>query len=79
MKRLGFAFVILFGSFGASAADDDDPRVWLSDMNRAFMDLSYDGIFSYFSGDELATLRIVHMVVDGEQRERLPASRSDRS
>jgi sigma-E factor negative regulatory protein RseB len=40
-------------------------------MNRAFAELSYDGIFSYYSGQELATLRIVHMVVDGEQRERL--------
>ena len=52
-------------------ADDDDPRRWLDDMNRAFSDLSYDGIFSYYSGQELATLRIVHMVIDGEQRERL--------
>jgi len=55
----------------AVCADDDDPRRWLDDMNRAFSDLSYDGIFSYYSGEELATLRIVHMVIDGEQRERL--------
>ncbi len=52
-------------------AEPDDPRRWLEDMNRAFAQQSYDGIFSYFSGQELATLRIVHMVVDGEQRERL--------
>ena len=44
---------------------------WLADMNRAFMDLNYDGVFSYFTGQDVATLRIVHMVVDGEQRERL--------
>jgi len=48
-----------------------DPRSWLADMNRAFNELSYDGVFSYFDGAELASLRIVHMVVDGEQRERL--------
>ncbi len=71
MKRLGFLFLGLLGSFGACAADQGDPRAWLSDMNSAFTELSYDGIFSYFSGDDLATLRIVHMVVDGEQRERL--------
>jgi sigma-E factor negative regulatory protein RseB len=50
---------------------DDDPRQWLDDMARAFSELSYDGIFSYFNGRELASLRVVHMVVDGEQRERL--------
>lgn len=50
---------------------DDDPRRWLDEMDRAFAELSYDGIFSYYAGQELATLRIVHMVVDGEQRERL--------
>lgn len=44
---------------------------WLADMNRAFMELNYDGVFSYFTGQDVATLRIVHMVVDGEQRERL--------
>ena len=48
-----------------------DPRTLLAGMNDAFNTLSYDGIFSYFSGSELASLRIVHMVVDGEQHERL--------
>jgi sigma-E factor negative regulatory protein RseB len=50
---------------------DEQARQWLDDMNRAFSELSYDGIFSYFNGQDLATLRVVHMVVDGEQRERL--------
>jgi len=50
---------------------DEDPRQWLDDMDRAFSELSYDGVFSYFSGQDLASLRVVHMVVDGEQRERL--------
>lgn len=59
------------GDGQAPAADGDSPRAWLDDMNRAFSELSYDGIFSYFSGQDLASLRIVHMVVDGEQRERL--------
>ncbi len=50
---------------------DEDPRQWLADMDKAFRELSYDGVFSFFNGSELASLRIVHMVVDGEQRERL--------
>jgi len=54
-----------------AAVAEEDPRVWLEDMNRAFAEQSYDGILSHYSGQELATLRIVHMVIDGEQRERL--------
>lgn len=50
---------------------DEVARQWLDDMGRAFSDLSYDGIFSYFNGQDMASLRVVHMVVDGEQRERL--------
>lgn len=49
----------------------DSARQWLTDMNAAFSELSYDGVFSFYSGSDLATLRIVHMVVEGEQRERL--------
>lgn len=53
------------------AAEAVRPEVWLDDMNRAFRDLNYDGVFSYFTGSDLASLRVVHMVIDGEQRERL--------
>ncbi|MEQ8857820.1 MAG: MucB/RseB C-terminal domain-containing protein [Pseudomonadales bacterium] len=58
-------------ALGAASAAAESPRQWLDDMNRAFSELSYDGVFSYFSGHDLASLRVVHMVVDGEQRERL--------
>ncbi|MEM6707650.1 MAG: MucB/RseB C-terminal domain-containing protein [Pseudomonadota bacterium] len=44
---------------------------WLGEMESAFSDLNYDGIFSYLTGSDLATLRVVHMVIDGRQRERL--------
>jgi len=66
---IGAACVAALCSQSVRAADS--PRQWLDDMNRAFSELSYDGIFSYFSGQDLASLRVVHMVVDGEQRERL--------
>lgn len=54
-----------------AAAPQGTPEQWLTAMNGAFGALDYDGIFSYFTGSDLATLRVVHMVVDGRQRERL--------
>ena len=55
------------------AAGDPErtPAQWLEMMNRGFMESSYDGIFSYFGGDDLSTLRVVHTVTNGVQRERL--------
>ncbi|HEX7035774.1 MAG TPA: MucB/RseB C-terminal domain-containing protein [Pseudomonadales bacterium] len=58
-------------AFAQAVRAADSPREWLDEMNRAFSALSYDGIFSYFSGEDLASLRVVHMVIDGEQRERM--------
>jgi sigma-E factor negative regulatory protein RseB len=43
----------------------------LQRMDSAFSQLAYDGVFSYLNGDELASLRVVHKIVDGVQRERL--------
>lgn len=43
----------------------------LQRMNTAFARLSYDGVFSYLNGNELTSLRVVHKIVDGVQRERL--------
>lgn len=53
------------------AAAERTPEQWLDLMNRGFLESSYDGIFSYFSGDDLSTLRVVHTVTKGVQRERL--------
>ena len=44
---------------------------WLDVMNRAFRTLDYDGVFSYQSGAGLTTLRLVHVVIDGIEHERI--------
>ena len=54
-----------------SAAGERSAQAWLEQMNQAFVSTSYDGIFSYYSGNDLSTLRVVHTVRDGIQRERL--------
>ena len=56
---------------GQAMSADVEPRVLLAEMNEAFNSVSYDGVFTFFSGSELASLRIVHMVIDGVQHERL--------
>lgn len=55
----------------ATAATKATPQQWLQRMDQAFERYNYDGSFSYFTGADLASLRVVHMVIDGVQRERL--------
>jgi sigma-E factor negative regulatory protein RseB len=55
----------------AAYAAERTPAEWLERMNQAFVDTDYDGIFSYYSGNDLSTLRVVHSTRDGMQRERL--------
>ena len=55
----------------AGAGEIRDAGALLMRMNRAFADKNYDGVFTYFSGDDLASLRVVHKIVNGQQRERL--------
>jgi sigma-E factor negative regulatory protein RseB len=69
--RVGaYAILLALASLPLRAAEDD-PRRWLEDMERAFVEQPYDGVFTFFSGYDLATLRVVHMRIDGEPRERL--------
>jgi sigma-E factor negative regulatory protein RseB len=71
MRPARFILLVFGVLVSAISVADEDPHAWLADMNRAFSELSYDGIFTYFSGDDLDTLRVVHMVVGEVQRERL--------
>ncbi len=68
LSLIGFA---LLSAPLAAHAGERTPSEWLDLMNRAFLEASYDGIFSYYSGDDLSTLRVVHTVTNGVQRERL--------
>ena len=63
--------VALFLASGPAFPSDAEPRALLAEMNEAFNSVSYDGVFTFFSGSELASLRIVHMVIEDVQHERL--------
>lgn len=49
----------------------DSPAAWLARMNSAFAELDYDGVFSFYTGNNLASLRVIHKLEDGVERERL--------
>lgn len=54
-----------------SLAAQAEPQDLLLRMNAALAQLDYQGIATFVRDDELSVLRVVHVVVDGEQRERL--------
>ena len=53
------------------AAIEQSPASWLNRMNVAFAELDYDGVFSYWSSGNMASLRVVHMFKDNMEHERL--------
>ena len=55
----------------ASATASDSAAHWLQRMHTAFSQSNYDGVFSFVSGTDVASLRIVHMFENGVQSERL--------
>ena len=69
MAVLGVAAVAPAPALAQSGGDD--PYSWLMDMQQAFSELDYDGVFSFYGGDDLASLRVVHVKLGGIQRERL--------
>ncbi|MBH80600.1 MAG: hypothetical protein CMQ49_08845 [Gammaproteobacteria bacterium] len=68
---VGMALATMVSAQQGDASDDQGPYAWLMDMHKAFTELNYDGVFSYYGGDDLASLRVVHMQIDGVRRERL--------
>ncbi|MBV1906880.1 MAG: MucB/RseB C-terminal domain-containing protein [Pseudomonadales bacterium] len=74
MHRICLALVFIGSAFsiGAEAIfDSKTPSQWLWKMNEAFSQQNYDGVFSYYNGTDLSTMRVVHAIIDGVQRERL--------
>ncbi|MBK7168730.1 MAG: MucB/RseB C-terminal domain-containing protein [Gammaproteobacteria bacterium] len=60
---------LLAGS--AVAESVPQPRELLDAMSRNFRALDYRGVFTYEQGQTLRSVRIVHVVVDGVEQERL--------
>ena len=55
----------------AAPASAEEPRAWLVRMSEAFATQNYDGVFVYSHGASMETLRIIHSVKEGVERERI--------
>ncbi len=64
--------VVLLTAAGQVVAGES-ARQWLDEMSTALQTLDYDGTFVYLHGDKLETMRIVHQLKGGGEKERLVA------
>jgi len=62
--------IVLLAASGQVFAGDS-ARDWLDEMSSALQTLDYDGTFVYLHDDKLETMRIIHRMDAGGQRERL--------
>lgn len=71
LRTLASSLMWLAFSFSALAQEAVSPVDWLDKMSRASRELDYFGVFSYEHGASNQTLRIIHVVRDGKEFERL--------
>lgn len=63
--------LVLSWALPVVAVPQGSPEEWLERMSEAFRDESYQGFFIYESLGGLLTLKVMHGVVDGQEKERL--------
>lgn len=71
LPTLVISLIWLAFSFCAHAQDNRSTTDWLDRMSRASRELDYFGVFSYEHGASNQTLRVIHVVRDGLEYERL--------
>jgi len=74
LKTLFARLLVLLGISSACsvpAQASDEAIAWLQKMGDALRQENYDGIFSYMRGSTYETIRIVHRMEDGVEKERL--------
>lgn len=66
-----FALMFTGLAFAQATHNESQALEWFGRMSNAFSKLNYDGVFVYTHGDSMDTLRIVHRVDKGIERERI--------
>ncbi len=68
----GCLFLLCSGAaLGAPPSQEGDARAWLEKMSRAASEYNYEGVFVYLHGAQMQSVRIIHSVEEGKERERL--------
>jgi sigma-E factor negative regulatory protein RseB len=67
LRILGTTLALLL----SPARADEGARDWLARVGHAAATLNYDGSFVYQHGEEIESLRIVHVIHEGRVRERI--------
>jgi len=70
-RYLLFLFLAGLASFLHASGSGGDAYSWLAKMDLAVRELNYEGTFVYLHNQHMESMRIVHTVDDGKERERL--------
>ena len=63
--------VVVLLTAASQVVAEESARQWLDEMSAALQTLDYDGTFVYLHDDKLETMRIVHQLTEGGEKERL--------
>ena len=63
--------VVVLLTAASQVVAESSARQWLDEMSAALQTLDYDGTFVYLHDDKLETMRIVHQLTEGGEKERL--------
>ncbi len=70
-KSLLLQLLILFPVVSSAAETKNEAYKWLEKMHSAVQQLNYEGTFVYLHNHHMESMRIIHTVADGVERERL--------
>ncbi len=70
-RRLLIQILMLLPMASAVAESRNEAYRWLEKMHNAVQQLNYEGTFVYLHNQHMESMRIIHTVVDGVERERL--------
>ena len=77
LKKFTGGVILLIGGLACCGlmadpgSNDDGGSLFLEGMSSAFKTTQYDGVFIYAQGADVQTLRIIHKVESGSEKERL--------
>lgn len=70
LSRVAFALGLFFSAH-TSIAEQTSPKQWLGKMSLAMQQLNYQGVFIYRRADDIATMKVTHIVDEQGARELL--------